>query len=103
MQKKCFNRLLDKRMDDIQKISTKKNDFNSLTYHFKGSNIAPINFKFSGPLHNFEELKNSNISLQKVEEDQNNFKLNLGEITRGNTKRKSEDELKKIKIIKNLY
>ena len=38
-----------------------------------------------------------------MEEDQNNFKLNLGEITRGNTKRKSEDELKKIKIIKNLY
>ena len=75
-------------------------DFNNLTYHFQSSNIAPINFtKFRGPLHIFEEIKNGNISLQKAEKEQNNFKLNLGETTSGNPKHKEKYQLNEIKNI----
>ena len=44
MQVKFFNRLLGGKMDEIQKTS-KKVDFNNLTYYLKGPVIAPINFK----------------------------------------------------------
>ena len=46
-------------------------DFNNFTYYFKNLNLAPINFiGFRGPLHIFEEIKNDNISIKKLEEDQ---------------------------------
>ena len=65
-QKENYNRLLNKRLDEIQKIS-KEIDFNNLTYYFKSSNIYPINFiKFKGPLSFFNQIKNSNISLGKA-------------------------------------
>ena len=38
-----FNELSNERIDEIHNIS-KEIDFNNLTYHFKGSNTAPINF-----------------------------------------------------------
>ena len=44
MQENFFNRLLGEKMDEIQKTS-KKVDFNNLTYYLKGPIIAPINFK----------------------------------------------------------
>ena len=44
MQEKFFDRLLGEKMDEIQKTS-KKVDFNNLTYHLKGPIVAPINFK----------------------------------------------------------
>ena len=79
-QKEIYNRLLNKRLDEIQKIS-KEIDFNNLTYYFKSSNISLINFiKFKGPLSFFNQIKNSNISLGKAEEDQEILKSSLGEI-----------------------
>ena len=58
------------------KILVKKNNFNfpflilNLTYHFKDSNTALINFiGFRGPMHIYAEIKNSNISIEKIEED----------------------------------
>ena len=66
---KIFNRLLGKKNDEIQKAS-KQIDFNNLVYYFKGRDIAPINFiRFIGPLHIFNEIKNGNTSLKKVEKD----------------------------------
>ena len=54
MQEKFLNRLLDEKMNEIQKIS-KEIDFNNLTYYFKSSNIAQINFvRFRGPLNIFK-------------------------------------------------
>ena len=43
------------------------------------------------------------VSLKKIEEDQKQFKLKLNEVTIGNSKTKSEDQLYTIKNIKNLY
>ena len=45
--------------------------------------------------------KNGNISIEKFEENQ--FKSKLNEITTGNPKHKSKDQIDKIKNIKNLY
>ena len=84
MQEKKFNRLLDERMDEIQKIS-KEFDFKNLTYYSKSPNIAQISFViFRGPLHVFEEIKNGNVFIEKIKKEQENFKSNLGEITSGN-------------------
>ena len=84
MQEKNFNRLLDERMDEIQKIG-KEFDLNNLTYYFISPNIAQINFiRFRGPLHVFEEIKNGNLLIEKIKKEQENFKSNLGEITSGN-------------------
>ena len=45
-----------------KKIS-KEIDLNNLTYDFKSSNIALINFiRFRGLLHILKEIKNGNIS-----------------------------------------
>ena len=55
MQKETFNRLLDERMDDIQKIGKKVN-CNNLTYNYITTGIRPTNFiEFRGLLHIFIE------------------------------------------------
>ena len=98
-----FNELSNERIDEIHNIS-KEFDFNNLTYHFKGSDTAPINFiNFSGPMYIYNELKNRNVSTEKIEEDEKQFKSKLSEITAGNPKHKSKDQLDTIKSIKNLY
>ena len=66
--KEVFNELSNQRIGEIYNIS-KKFNFNNLTYHFKGSNTAPINFiDFRGPLHIYNEIKNDNISIEKIQE-----------------------------------
>ena len=84
----------------MQKAS-KEIDFNNFVYHFKGPNITPINFiGFRGPLHIFNEIKNRNTLLKKVEEDQKMFKSSLGVITSGYSISKSDSQLNTIKNIK---
>ena len=51
----------------------------------------------------YNEIKSSNISIEKIEEDQKQFKSKLNEITTGNRQHKSKDRLDTIKNIKNLY
>ena len=51
----------------------------------------------------YNEIKNGNISIEKIEEDQKQFKSKLNEINTGNSKHKSKDHLNTIKNIKNLY
>ena len=101
--KDVFNELSNKRIGEVYNIS-KEINFNNLTYHFKGSNTAPINFiDFRGPMHIYNEIKNVNISIEKTEEDQKQFKSQLNEITTVNPKHRSKDQLKAIKNVKNLY
>ena len=54
-------------------------------------------------MHIYTEIKNGNISIEKIEKGQNKFKSKLIEITIGNPKRKSKDQLGTIKNNKNLY
>ena len=80
----------------------KRNKFNILNYHSKDSESASINFiGVTGPMHICNEVKYGNDSIEKIEEDQKQFKSKLNEITTGNPK-KSKDQLYTIKDIKNL-
>ena len=81
----------------------KRNKFNILNYHSKDSESASINFiGVTGPMHICNEVKCGNDSIEKIEEDQKQFKSKLNEITTENPK-KSKDQLYTIKDIKNLY
>ena len=72
---------------------SKKINFNNLTYHFKGSNTAPKSFiDLESPMCIYNEIKNDNLAIEKIEEDQKHFK----------SKHKSKDQLDTIKNIKNL-
>ena len=76
---------------------SKQIDFNDLIYYFKSKDTAPIN------LHTYNNIKNGDISIKNVEENQEHFKSNEHEITRGNPKNKPKDQLNTIKNIKNVY
>ena len=103
MQWKNFNELLDKRMDEIQKLSDEIN-FNDLTYHFTGPSLASVDFiGLRGPLNIYHEIKNSNISIKKAKKDQKKFKSRLSKITSRNPKCRKEYQLDAIQNIKNLY
>ena len=54
-------------------------------------------------MHIYTEIKNGNISIEKIEEDQKQFKSKLNEITTGNPEHTPKDQLDTIKTIKNLY
>ena len=90
-------------MSEIKDLS-RQIDLNNLTYYFKNKSISPINFiGFKAPLHLYRDIFISNIELAKSEEDQKPFKLYLNEITKGNPKKKIEDQIKTIENINNLY
>ena len=96
--KEIFNELYNERIGEIYNVS-KEINFNNLAYHFKDSNTAPINFiDFDGSMHIYDEIKNGNISTAKIEEDQKQFKSKINEITTGNLKHKSKDQLETTKI-----
>ena len=48
----------------------------------------------------YNQRKNGNISIEKIEEDQEQFNSKLNEITTGNSKRKLKDQLDTIKKTK---
>ena len=80
-----------------------KIDFSNLTYNFKGQ-TASINFgKFGGPMYIYGHMKNGDTTLQQVEKQQKDFKKELNEITSGNTKYKSNNQLYVINNVKSLY
>ena len=54
IETEIYDRILDKRVDEIQKIS-EETDYNKLIYHFKTPGIAPINFR--GPFSIFKEIR----------------------------------------------
>ena len=61
----------------------------------KDKSISPINFiGFKAPLHLYRDMFNGNTKLTKAEEDQEQFKSDLNEITRRNPKKKSEHQIK---------
>ena len=90
-------------MDEIRKVSREIN-YNKLIYHFTTPGIAPINFiKFKGPFNTFKEIRDSDKTLQEIEEDQKKLKSSLGEITSGNPKHKRGYQLDTIKIVQGIY
>ena len=74
--------------------------YNKLVYDFKGP-TSSINFtKFGGPVYTYNQLKNGDKTLQQIEKEQEDFKIDLNEITSGNPKHKSDSHLYTIKMLK---
>ena len=100
--KEIYDKILEERMDEIIEMSDKI-DFNNLTYNFKGQTNSIKFDKFEGPMDIYDNIKNGNTTLQQVEKQQKDFKKELNEITSGNPKHKSNNQLYVIENVKNLY
>ena len=91
--------ILPKIQESIEPI-----DFNDLTYKFKGSENAPINFiKFKGSNHIFKSIHDGDIALEDVEKKQIKLKSDLSHIKQGPWKYKSPEQTQTIRNIENLY
>ena len=100
---KKVNKLFDKKPDEIQELS-REIDSKNLNYNFTTKPSGSINFiRFKGPFSLFKNIRDRDISLEIVEEDQENFKRELCQIKSGNPKHKSEMQLYTIRNVKNLY
>ena len=85
-----FNELSNERISEIYNMSL-QSDFNNLTYYLKNQNTTSINFiTITDPLHIYSNMKNNNISIEKIKQDQKRFKSKLTEIITGNPKCKSK-------------
>ena len=65
-QKKIFEELANKRIDEIQN-SSKQIDFNNLTYYFKGKSAWLIFIGFKGPLGFNKNIREGYIAIEKAE------------------------------------
>ena len=59
--------------------------------------------KVQVPMNNYNSIKTGNISIEKIQEDQKQFKWKVNGTTTGNPKHKSKDQSDTIRNLKNLY
>ena len=92
------NEICVKIVADINTLNNKI-EYNKLMCHFTIENRAPVSFNsFSHPLGLIRKIKDCSIGLEKAKENQEKFRSNLSEITRGKWEHKSE-ELKNTYLI----
>ena len=64
ISKEIYDKILDKRMDEILQMSRDIN-YNNLVYSFKGV-TSPISFtKFGGPLYTYDQFKKGDKNCNK--------------------------------------
>ena len=102
ISKEIYNLIFEERMDEILEMSREIN-FSNLVYHFKGLSPSISFTKFEGSMYNYNQLKNGDKILSQVQEDQKDFRSELGQITSGRPKDKSNNQKDTIKNVKNLY
>ena len=101
-QKEIFNKLVDERLEKITDLDKKVNS-DDLIYRYKG-NTADAKFdKFDNALNIINKIQNAEISLADVKNNQEKFKSYLGEIKKGNNKRKSKEQKNALYSIETLY
>ena len=100
-KKEIFNKLVDERLEKIADLDEKVNSDN-LICRYKG-NTADA--KFDSAFSFFNKIRDSKISLTDAKCDQNDFKLDLGHIKKGNKKiKRAEILLNEIRqIVYSLY
>ena len=71
--------------------------FDKLTYYYKSPYLSPMNFiSFKSPMHIYSDTETGNISIEKIEVDQRQFKSKLNKITIANLNIKSKDQVNKL-------
>ena len=80
--------------EEIQDFS-KQIDFYNLTYHYNDKNDPKSFIGFKGPLSFLRSIKESNISIEKAEEQQREFTSGLNEIVKGSKKSEKSQHFNK--------
>ena len=100
-QKEIYNELTEEKKDEIEKLDKTVNR-KELLYKYT-SNISDVDFSEYGVIDLISKIKSGNVSLRKAVNDQYELKSKLGEIKKGNPKRKSKTTLNGIKNADQLY
>ena len=90
-QEKIFNELANKRLNKITELDKKINRDN-LVYKYKIKSPFEEFDKYDNARDLIDKTKNGEIKLSEAKNDQKNFKLSLGEIKRGNSKKNQESK-----------
>ena len=98
-QKEIFNEPVDERIEKITDLDKKVS--NDLIYRYK-SNTPDLNFdEFDNALALINEIRDGKI--RDVKNNQEKFKSYLGEINKGNNKRKSKEQTNAVYNIETFY
>ena len=89
MMMKIFNKLADKRLNEITELD-KKGNSNDLVYRYKGKNPDEKFDKYDNALDLINKIQNGEIKLSNIKNDQIIFKSHLGKIKKGSKKSKEQ-------------
>ena len=85
---------MDERLEKIADLDKNINPDN-LIYKYKGNSADRKFYKFDNALDIIHKIKNGEISLANVKNNQTQFRSYLGETTRENKKKRSKEQKKK--------
>ena len=101
-QTEIFNELVDERREKVTDLDKKVNS-DDLIYRYKG-NTADAKFdKFDNALNIINKIQNGEISLADVKNNQEKRKTYLGEIKKGNEKRRLKEQKNTLHNIEMIY
>ena len=99
-KQKTYSKLFDMKLDEIQELCSEI-DYKNLNYDFRMKASGSINFTgYNGPFTLFKKIRDGDISLEMVEEDQKKFKREFGQIKSGNPDHKSDESYISKKMLK---
>ena len=103
-QKELYNELTEEKKTEIKKLDNSVDrDKNKLIYKYK-SDTFDVDFSdYYGAIDLINKIKDGDVSLNQAINDQYRLKSKLGDIKKGNPKRKSRTNLSVIKNVDNLY
>ena len=78
-QKEIFNELADKRLNEINELDKKVN-LDDLIYKYKGNTRNEEFNKYDNVLDLIDKIRNGEVKLSDAKNNQNNFKMQPGEI-----------------------
>ena len=85
-QKEIFNKLADKRLNEITELDKKVN-LDDLVYRYKGKTPDEKFDKYDNALNLMNKIKNGEIKLAEAKNDQIRFKSSLGKIEKETIKK----------------
>ena len=101
-QKEIYNELNEEKKTEIKNLDNIV-DRDKLIYKYKGS-TSDANFnEYISVIDLINKIKDEDVSLKKAVIDQDELKSKLGEIKKGNPKRKSKKNLQIIENVDDLY
>ena len=100
--KELFNELANERLEKITDLDKILNS-NDLIYKYKGNTADKKFDKFDNVLNIINKIQNGEISLVDVKNNQEKFKSHVGEIKRGNSKKRSKEPKSALYNIEMIY